>query len=110
MTVPDSVRVETVSALTAEPIGSPGTDVRCSTCGGHLFADADVTGYAYRYSDEPMLRVARLYCSVCNHRELRFPSLGVHEIMFDAVVRQRLGSLLLDDVSVLDYSPPTAGR
>lgn len=80
---------------------------RCTSCGAHLFDDAPITGYAYRFTDEPTLSVARLYCTPCERHRIDHPTLGAHEVQFCSSLRREQNSFTLANVEVLEYSDPT---
>lgn len=105
--IPDRIRVEVVPALTGRAVDDAETAPRCTTCGAHFFADSRVTAYAYRFTDDPEFILARLYCEQCDQTDLQYPTLGAIEVLVRGTLRQRLGSLLLDDLSVVDYAGPT---
>lgn len=96
----------TIEALRGIRIGGR-RQARCTTCGAHLFDDAPVTGYAYRFTDEPTLSVARLYCTPCDRGRIDHPTLGAHEVQFRSRLDRDDQAFVLDDVTVLEYSPPT---
>lgn len=108
--IPKQIRVEAVAELSGLPVGSAAAAPKCTTCGAQFFADASVTGYAYRFTDVPNLRLARLYCMDCNRETVQFPTLGAYEIQIESRLEKRLGSLLLDGISILDYAEPTESK
>lgn len=92
--------------LTGRRIGQ-GLPTQCTICGGHLFEDASITGYAYRFPQEATLSVPRLYCAPCNREHIEFPTRGAHEVQFDCRLRKAADAYVLADVGILEYIAPT---
>lgn len=106
--IPSTVRVE-AKGLAGAFVGDVSAAPRCTTCGAYFFAETPVVGYAYRFTDEQKLSLARLYCDECNRDPLAHPTLGAHEVVIKANLRQQRGALFLDDLAVVDYIGPTSG-
>jgi hypothetical protein len=107
--IPQAIRVEAAGSLAGQIIGDTSAAPQCTTCGAHLFAETEVTGYAYRFTYERNLSLARLYCNECERNPLAHPTLGAHEIVIRMMLRQRHGNLLVEDPTVVAYVAPSGG-
>jgi hypothetical protein len=86
--IPQAIRVEAAGSLAGQIIGDTSAAPQCTTCGAHLFAETEVTGYAYRFTYERNLSLARLYCNEWLHT------------MFIALISAVVDSRTLSGVSV----------
>lgn len=99
-----------IRQLTGQPVARQANGARCTACGTRLGAGSAVTAYAYRFSDDPRLRVARLYCEACADRAIRHPTLGAAEAVVAASLRTCHGRLVLSDIEVCDWSRTAEGE
>lgn len=106
--IPSAVRVE-AKGLAGTFVGDVSAAPRCTTCGAYFFAKTPVVGYAYRFTDERELSVARLYCDECDLDPLTHPTLGTHEVVIKSDLQQQRGTLLLGEVAIVAYAGPETG-
>ena len=88
------------------PVDRHRGTAHCATCGAVILAGADVSGYAYRAAGDPDFHLVRLYCIECDRHRIRYPTLGAFEVMFEATVVNQGESLVLDEITPIDYSDP----
>lgn len=98
-----------IRQLTGTPVARQSNVSRCTTCGAFLADGADITAYAYRLSDEPRLRIARLYCAACDYQTIEHPTLGAEEVVVSASLTTCHERLVLSDIEVCDWSRKVGG-
>jgi len=99
-----------IRQLTGAPIARHAGLPRCTTCGTFLAENAQLTAYAYRFSDEPTLSVARVYCEVCDRTTVRHPTLGAEEVVVAASLAKCHGRLVLSSIEVCDWTRKKHGN
>jgi ribosomal protein S27E len=95
-----------IEAISGVALGDHPSALRCATCGAYLLDATEPTGYAYKFTDEPEWRIARLYCHDCGRRTVAHPTLGAQEVQFEAVIHRESTVRNLEPIRILDYSYP----